>query len=345
MVEAGASLAVNDISTKMKIEEAIRKVSEQPPNVSCICLCSVENTNPTCVAVRSDMNYLAAGFESSDIHVWSLTADAIVKTEDDLSSITLSIPRSENKMKSSGKSNLDRKHKCVLRGHSETVYQNCFLPETELLLSCSEDTTLRAWNMSTMSCSQIYSGHDYPIWCLDASNFGFYFASGSKDTTARLWSVDRSYPLRIYAGHTMDVDCVKFHPNCNYLATGSYDKTIRLWSVSDAKMMRIFQGHSGNVHALAFTPDGKILVSAGEDRKIRLWDISSGALIKDFRGHNDTIYSVSINSEQSILASCGLDRSLKLWDLNRILKSGSEMKTDEAKSDLKLENRYEMQTF
>ena len=49
-------------------------------------------------------------------------------------------------------------------------------------------------------------GHTYPVWALDISQQGQYFASGSQDRTAKLWMFDRTYPLRILAGHTADVD-------------------------------------------------------------------------------------------------------------------------------------------
>ena len=51
-----------------------------------------------------------------------------------------------------------------------------------------------------------YSGHEFPIWCIDESSNGCYAATGSRDTTARLWSYERTFPLRIYAGHSQDVD-------------------------------------------------------------------------------------------------------------------------------------------
>ncbi|RWS11043.1 TAF5-like RNA polymerase II p300/CBP-associated factor-associated factor 65 kDa subunit 5L [Dinothrombium tinctorium] len=338
--------SVSNFCMKQKLEDIIRKLKEDSPTVSCVCLCSVENANPTCVSVNPDLRYLATGFESSDIHLWSLTAEPVFKNDfhiDNSSSLRLSIPKQSKNLPEENMSVLNSQ-KCLLRGHSDTVYQMCFVPDSELLLSCSEDTTVRSWNINLGTNSRIYYGHDYPIWCIDASRFGFYFVTGSKDTTARLWSVERSYPLRIYAGHTMDVDCVKFHPNCNYIATGSHDKTIRLWSVNEAKMVRIFRGHNGNVHALAFTPDGKQIISAGEDCKIRLWDISSGALINEFRAHTDTIYSIDINQDQSILTSCGLDRALKLWDFDRILKMESEFKEkSESKIDISFDNSVTFQ--
>ncbi|KAJ9588315.1 hypothetical protein L9F63_018313 [Diploptera punctata] len=83
---------------------------------------------------------------------------------------------------------------------------------------------MRAWRMNDFSCASVYRGHNYPIWCVDASPMGVYVATGSHDRTARLWSLDRTFPLRVFAGHNQDVEALKFHPNSSYLATGSTDK-------------------------------------------------------------------------------------------------------------------------
>ena len=65
---------------------------------------------------------------------------------------------------------------------------------------------VRAWNTSTYTNTAIYRGHNYPIWDVEFSPYGMYFASACKDHTARLWTLDRTYPLRIFAGHVTDVD-------------------------------------------------------------------------------------------------------------------------------------------
>ena len=57
--------------------------------------------------------------------------------------------------------------------------------------------------MTNLVC---YKGHNYPVWDVEFSPFGIYFATASHDKTARLWSCDHPFPLRIFAGHLSDVD-------------------------------------------------------------------------------------------------------------------------------------------
>ena len=60
--------------------------------------------------------------------------------------------------------------------------------------------------MDTMSNLVAYRGHQNPVWDVEWSPMGIYFASASRDKTARLWSTDKINALRVYAGHLSDVD-------------------------------------------------------------------------------------------------------------------------------------------
>ena len=93
-----------------------------------------------------------------------------------------------------------------LYGHCGPVYCFSFSPDKSLLLSCSEDGTVRLWSLHTWTCVVCYKGHIFPVWSVKFSPYGYYFATGSHDKTARLWATDSHQPLRVFAGHYSDVD-------------------------------------------------------------------------------------------------------------------------------------------
>ena len=65
---------------------------------------------------------------------------------------------------------------------------------------------MRLWSLETKTNLVCYKGHNYPVWGVDFSPLGYYFATCSHDKTARLWSTNHILPLRIFAGHLSDVD-------------------------------------------------------------------------------------------------------------------------------------------
>ena len=295
------------------LQETIKCVQDGPPSLITIYSYAFYNTEQLLNTAEAspDNKLLATGLNNSSIKLWSLTSKFKSKPHQiDVSHIHLINDTLE--VDEEDRTATERK---VLLGHCGPVYSTRFLPDSSALLSCSEDTSIRYWDLESFTNTVLYQGHAYPVWDLDISPHSLFFASASYDHTARLWSFDRTYPLRIYAGHLAGVDCVKFHPNSNSLATGSTDKTVRLWSAQQGNSVRLFTGHCGPVRCLAFSPNGQYLVSAGEDQLLKLWDLASGTLYKDLHGHTDDITSVTFSLDSSVIASASMDNSVRIWDI------------------------------
>uniref|UniRef100_A0A452DS47 Uncharacterized protein n=1 Tax=Capra hircus TaxID=9925 RepID=A0A452DS47_CAPHI len=270
------------------LRESIKRVRDGPLSLTTICFYAFYNTKQllNTAEVSPDSRLLAAGFDNSCIKLWSLCS---------------------KKLKSEPPQ--------VDASHIHLAHDVPEEDENHTLLSCSEDTSIRYWDLGSFTNTVQYQGHACPVWDLDISPHSLYFASGCHDHTARLWSFDRTYPLRIYTVHVADVDCIKFHPNSNYLATGSTDKTVRLWSTQQGNSVRLFTGHRGLVHSLAFSSNGKYLVSAGKDQRLKLWDLASGTLYKELQGHTDNITSLTFSQDSSLIVSASMDNSVRVWDI------------------------------
>ncbi|KAM5206396.1 TAF5-like RNA polymerase II p300/CBP-associated factor-associated factor 65 kDa subunit 5L isoform 2-T3 [Hipposideros larvatus] len=307
---------LHDEAALAVLQDSIRRVKDGPPSLTTICFYAFYNTEQllNTAEISPDSKLLAAGFDNSCIKLWSLRSKKLKPQAHrvDVARVHLACDVLEEEDDEDDTAGTEMK---ILRGHCGPVYSTRFLADSSGLLSCSEDMSIRYWDLGSFTNTVLYQGHAYPVWDLDISPYSLYFASGSHDRTARLWSFDRTYPLRIYAGHLADVDCVKFHPNSNYLATGSADKTVRLWSAQQGGSVRLFTGHRGPVLSLAFSPNGKYLASAGEDQRLKLWDLASGTLYKELRGHTDNITSLTFSPDSSLIASASMDNSVRVWDV------------------------------
>ena len=183
------------------------------------------------------------------------------------------------------------------------------------------------WSLDTYTALVSYRGHQQPIWSVEWSPLGIYFATASADGTARLWSTERINPLRMYSGHLSDVDCLNFHPNSLYLATGSSDKTCRLWDVQRGACVRLFVAHQSGVGCVKVSPDGRYLASsgagnapsnsaaAGDDYAISLWDLGSGRRVKKMWGHRGQVLSMDFSTDGGLLVSSGADCQVNCWDV------------------------------
>lgn len=270
----------------------------------------------TCAEISDDSTMLACGFGDSTVRIWSLTPAKLraLKDADALRELDKESADINARMLDDRSGEVTR----TFLGHTGPVYRCAFAPEMNLLLSCSEDSTIRLWSLLTWSCVVTYRGHVYPVWDVRFAPHGYYFVSCSYDKTARLWATDSNQALRVFVGHLSDVDCVQFHPNSNYVATGSSDRTVRLWDALTGQSVRLMTGHKGTVSSLAFSACGRYLASGSVDHNIIVWDLSNGSLVTTLLRHTSTVSTITFSRDGTLLAAAGLDNNLTLWDFHKL---------------------------
>lgn len=300
------------------LREATKRVILGPENLPSVCLYTILNSahSATCAEICEDSSLIAVGFSDSTIKVWSLTPSKLreMKPSDQLKEIDRDADDVLVRMMDDRKGEKLR----TFLGHSGPVYRCSFSPDRALLLSCSEDCTIRLWSLHTWTCVVIYKGHQFPVWDVKFSPHGYYFATCSYDKTCRLWATDMHQPLRIFWGHLSDVDVVQFHPNSNYIASGSSDRTVRLWDCTTGNHVRLMTGHKAPIYTLAFSMCGRFLASGSADKRILIWDLAHGHLIASFSNHTATVHSLCFSRDGTILATGSLDCTLKLWDFSKL---------------------------
>ncbi|KAI0238271.1 Striatin-3 [Lamellibrachia satsuma] len=136
--------------------------------------------------------------------------------------------------------------------HFDGVRALAFHPVEPVLLTASEDHTLKLWNLqktvpskktASLDVEPIYTfrGHTGPILCLAMSATGETCYSGSLDSTIRCWGIpnsnidpydsfDPSVEQGLLAAHTDAVWGLCIHSSNSQLLSCSADGTVRLWS-------------------------------------------------------------------------------------------------------------------
>ncbi len=310
---------VDKIEKAKALRESFRRQNLGPDSLPSACLYSVANSSATVTAVAfsDDASILGLGFANSNIRVFSLLSSKLrgMRSAEELEDIDNDADDVLHRMLD----DTTGENSKTLLGHSSSVFGLSFSPDRSLLLSCSEDGTVRLWSLQTWTCVVVYRGHLLPIWQVQFCPQGYYFASCGQDRTARLWNTETSSCLRIFAGHFSGVDCLTFHPNSNYVATGSSDRNIRLWDCVTGNCVRLMTGHKNVVSCMAFSNDGRFLASGGADSRVLLWDIAHGHLLGDFSLHENTVTALCFSRCNAVLTSASSDCTLHLWDFARFV--------------------------
>ena len=242
----------------------------------------------------------------------------------------------------------------VLPGHPDWVRSVVFSSDGTLLVSGSDDETVKLWDVQTGGVVNTFHGHTNWIYSVSLSADCTMIASGSGDKTIRLWNIQTRECCQIIEQQGM-VDCVIF----------SSTNPQHLMSISDGKVWKwdINGHHTGPPHDgswVAFSSDGTQFVSCkGEDIEVQncdtqvivakfhmansdpsrccfspngrliaiatsnticVWDItgSDPHIIETFVGHSGYITSLAFSSPSSLISS-SYDKSVKFWQISTSL--------------------------
>ncbi|KAJ8046016.1 Striatin-3 [Holothuria leucospilota] len=142
--------------------------------------------------------------------------------------------------------------KYTLRSHFDGVRSLAFHPEDTVLITGSEDHTLKLWNLQktvpakkavSLDVEPIYTfrGHIGPVLCVAVDTSGEHCFSGGTDAAIRYWNLPDSnldpydsYNPSVLAdtlvGHTNAVWGLEYDGTKNHLLSCSADGTVRLWN-------------------------------------------------------------------------------------------------------------------
>jgi len=142
--------------------------------------------------------------------------------------------------------------KYTLRSHFDGVRSLAFHPSEPVLITASEDQTLKMWNLqktittkksTNLDVEPVYTfrGHTGPVLCLTVSGVGDFCFSGGVDGTVRCWNIppptidpydtyDASVMFNVLEGHKDAVWSLKYNSCRQQLISCSGDGTVKLWS-------------------------------------------------------------------------------------------------------------------
>jgi WD40 repeat protein len=210
-----------------------------------------------------------------------------------------------------------------LSGHAAAVNAIAAAPEREVMLSASDDGTVRAWDLGAGLVSPGGVHVTHPDWVrgvdVAARGADLLGASASDDGTVRIWNLERPSDQRVLGGNddwtrsvalgVLDGEWV--------VAAGGHDGKIRVWRLdaSDNAAPQVLRGHDGPVSALHIAPGELGLVSGGFDGSLRVW--REGYQTKARGAHEGPVSSIAAMGVEWgwLIASGGEeDRSVQLWD-------------------------------
>ncbi|MFE1743772.1 WD40 repeat domain-containing protein [Coleofasciculus sp. H7-2] len=200
-----------------------------------------------------------------------------------------------------------------LRAHSRAVMTLAMSPNSEILASCSNDSSLNLWNWKTGKYTRTFLDHTSNILSAAITSDSEMLVTGALDGI-RVWNLRTQRPIYNLVRFDNQTYAVATNPNGEILASGGKDTAIKLWDLKSGRFIDSLSGHSGAISTLAFAPDGNTLISGSYDRTIKVWNFNTGQLLYTLSGHTGWIRAIAINPSGEVLATASRD-GVRLWNL------------------------------
>ncbi|MFD4440522.1 TIR domain-containing protein [Nocardia sp. NPDC058519] len=203
--------------------------------------------------------------------------------------------------------------------NNHPVHTIAFSPNSQRIVTGSEDGTVRLWGVDGLEESVKLEGHLEGKVVRGAvfNSSGDLIVSGGDDGSVKLWDASDGHEIATKKiSEAPKATSVAFSPDGDRIAAGDVGGTIQILGGRDLRPLSdAVPAHpTASVNSVAFSPDGTRLVSGSTDNTIRSWDASTLEPIRDpLTGHHGEVFSVAF-SDNAEIVSGSADGSVRKWD-------------------------------
>jgi WD40 repeat protein len=240
----------------------------------------------------------------------------------------------------------------IFSGHTAGVVCFTFSSDGKLLVSGSNDMTVKVWDVQTGGVIKTFYGHTGCVWSVSISADCTRIASGCEDKTVRLWDIQTGECLCVIQ-QQHNVDHVSFSSiNPQYVISISDDKVWQ-WDVNGHQIPPVYDGSyiafspdhtlfalcnedvvtvqnsdtratvakfqvpGHGINCCCFSPDSR-LIGAAAGKAAYVWDITSDPCSTEtLVSHTNDITSL-VFSSPTFLVSASQDKSVKFWQIGAL---------------------------
>jgi WD40 repeat protein/serine/threonine protein kinase len=215
-----------------------------------------------------------------------------------------------------------------LAGHDKPVRSLAFSPKGQLLVSGSDDNSVRLWDVASGAPLKALRGHSRAVRSAEFSIDGSRVLSGSEDQSVRVWDVGDYQEVRVLhatvlSGHDDAVLAARFSRDGQQIVTASRDRTASLWDAASGRPLRRFdEGHEFLISSAAFFPDGKHMATGAGDNSVRIWDLMAGTEKLEL-APTGRIGTLAVSPDGSLVATGSQGTDVQVWNV----QTGKVIKT------------------
>ncbi|XP_044756317.1 U3 small nucleolar RNA-associated protein 15 homolog [Coccinella septempunctata] len=162
----------------------------------------------------------------------------------------------------------------LFKGHTAAVHRNFFVEDKPQILSCSDDKTVKLWDIPTETEIMSFSEHvDYIRAGAVNPALPNIFISGGYDDKINMYDL-RTKEIALSLDHGAPVEALLFLPSGGiFISAGGND--IKVWdSFAGGRCLGTISEHHKTVTCLTMASDNKRILSGSLDRHVKVYDLN-----------------------------------------------------------------------
>lgn len=307
-------------------------------------------------------NELVMGIVINDVQVWDIANGKLeykIPEENTIESFLL-LPEQQRLLCGCENGNITmwdmetRKKIGIVGKHHEAVNCLAFIPNSNTLISASNDHTLRFWrldvkNAAIKSTSEDHAEQVNRVKVAPNNRFAVSIAGEehgfinhySADNSIRVWNLNNGQLLRVMNEHEGSVQRIALSPDNRYVFSGDQEGTLIVWDLAREKFLDKVEGmvaHSDPISSMTISDDGRLLISGDEDGSVYVWIVEAfvdpefkkiakkkqhglqrvfrhPATLGMLKGHTGSVTKIIISPDEHYYTITEDDVSVKFWDL------------------------------
>ena len=204
----------------------------------------------------------------------------------------------------------------ALNGHTGSVTDIAFIPETNTMYSTGGDGKVLKWDVANLETPfETIIENPFGQKAMGITPDGKWLICATDESKILLLNITNSVEMdQELVGHTSSVSGIAVASNNEYFISSSNDKTIRKWD------LKTFQGeilveNESKINSIEISPDSKSFVTGTQDGKISIWDVSDTSKVNVIQDESITaVTAVKYNNTGNWLASGDSKGNIKIWD-------------------------------
>lgn len=200
----------------------------------------------------------------------------------------------------------------LLKGHARPVHRAFFANDLHHAFSCSDDSTVKYWNITTERCMQTYKEHnDYVRAGAVNPISNEIFVSGGYDNQIKMFDTRSRDSVMHIKDVGAAIESLAFLPSGGLIVCAAGSDIKIFDAIAGGRQLNNISSHTKTVTCVKTSSDGRHIISGSLDRHVKVFNTTNFQAVHSI-GYNSDVLSVDLAKDDGSLAVGTVDGILYL---------------------------------